>query len=95
VYAAGGEAFPPFAPPGTAHQNKLEIRFHGCAIEGNAGNYQVNAFGGHSFHPSLTPVGTYNATKVYLHGLSSNATVNAMNSFPAEPAGTNTVSVYR
>jgi hypothetical protein len=95
VYAAGAEAFPPFGPAGTGHHNKLDIKFNGCRIEDNAGSYQIIGFGGHSFHPSSTPVGTFNATRIYLQGLSNNATVSATPSFPAEPAGTNTIDVYR
>lgn len=95
VFGAGGEAFPPFGLPGTAHHNKLEISFHGCRIEDNIGTAQIMAFGGHSFHPLSTPVGTYNATEVYLDGLSKDVTVNPMPSFPIEAAGTNTVTVYK
>ena len=95
VHAAGGQAMPPFAVAGTAHHNNLKITFHGCAIEDNAGNFQINAYGAHSFHASSTPAGTFNATAVYLYGLSAKATVNAIASFPVETAGTNTVNVYR
>lgn len=95
VYAAGGEAMPPFAAAGTAHHNRLEISFNGCIIEDNTGSSQVNAYGGHSFHASLTPVGTNNATKIFLHGLSKQTTVSAVPSFPVEAEGTNTIAVYR
>jgi hypothetical protein len=95
VHAAGGQAMPPFDVPGTAHYNELEISFNGCVIEGNAGRSQINAYGAHSFYPSLTPAGTNNKTSIYLSGLSTSATVNSINSFPSEPAGTNTVNVYR
>lgn len=95
LFVAAGQAMPPFAPAGSAHNNQVDISFHGCTIEDNIGNFQINVYGGHSFHPSLTPVGTYNAAKLYLHGSSKNATVNAVNSFPVETAGTNTVNVYK
>jgi hypothetical protein len=95
VHAAGGQAMPPFAAAGIANYNKLEISFHGCNIKDNAGNFQINAYGAHSFHPSLTPAGIYNSTAVYLYGLSANSSVNSVSSFPTEPAGTNTVNIYK
>ena len=95
VHAAGGQAMPPFDVPGTAHFNELEVSLNGCVIEDNGGSYQINAYGAHSFHPSLIPAGTNNKTSVYLRGLSSNASINSINSFPSEPAGTNTINVYR
>ena len=95
VHMAGGQSMPPFGPPGTAHRNTLSVSFHGATIEDNGGGYDINAYGGHSFYPSLTPVGTFNTAKLYLHGVSKKASVRAINSVPAEPAGTNTVAVYR
>jgi len=81
--------------PGTVNNNKLDISFYGCAIEGNAGNAQILAYGAHSAYPLPTPAGTYNETNIYLHGISANAAIGAMASLPAESAGTNTVAVYR
>lgn len=95
VWLAAGEAFPPFALPGTAQNNELEASFTACIIKDNYGNSQINAFGGHSFHPSSTPVGTNNSTKIYLRGINRGVTISETNSFPVEPAGTNTVTVYR
>jgi hypothetical protein len=95
VHAAGGQSMPPFDVPGTAHYNELELSFNGCIIEDNAGSSQINAYGAHSFHSSLTPAGTNNATKIFLHGLSKQTTVSAVPSFPVEAAGTNTIAVYR
>jgi hypothetical protein len=95
VFAAGGGSMPLFGLPGTVNNNKLDISFYGCAIEGNAGTAQILAYGAHSAYPLPTPAGTYNATNIYLHGISANATVSAAASLPAEPAGTNTVNVYR
>ena len=89
-----------FGLPGTAHNNKLQISFHGSAIEDNIGNAQINAYGAYSYY-SLPPlnnntlVGTGNKTTVYLHGQSSRTVVNAINSIPTEAAGTNTINVYR
>lgn len=81
-----------FGLPGTVNNNKLDVSFYGCVIEGNA---QILAYGAHSTYPLPTPAGITNATNIYLHGISANATISATASFPAEPAGTNTVNVYR
>ena len=94
VYVAGAEAFPPFGMPGAAHHNTLDIRFYGCTIEDNAGSTQIIGYGGNSLHPLPTLIGTYNTTNIYLYGKSANVTVAATPSFPAEPAGTNTINVY-
>ncbi len=95
MHAAGGQSMPPFDPPGTAHNNQLDVRLFGCDLTDNSGNFQINAYGAHSFYPMLIPAGTGNTTRFYLHGLSAHATVNAMNSYPAEPAGTNSVTVFQ
>jgi hypothetical protein len=95
VFAAGGGSMLLFGLPGTVNDNKLDVSFYGCVIEGNAGNAQILAYGAHSTYPLPAPAGTGNATNIYLHGISANATISATASFPAEPAGTNTVNVYR
>jgi hypothetical protein len=95
VFGAAGVCVPPFGLPGSVDHNNLEINFHGCTIENNIGNYQINVYGGFSLYPLPTPVGTYNSTILRLFGVSSDATVNAIPSVPAEPAGTNTVAVFR
>ena len=95
LYAQGAECLPPNGPLGEAHHNRLDISFHGCVIEDNAGSAQIIGFGGNSTYPLPTPVGTYNIANIYLTGRSANVSVNAVNSVPVEPAGTNTVSVLR
>lgn len=95
IHAAGGQAMPPFNIPGSTHFNELEINLNGCEIGGNGGAAQVNVYGAHSFYPSSTPAGTSNKTNIYLRGISADVSVNSMNSFPNEAAGTNTVNVYR
>ena len=95
VFAAGGGSMLLFGLPGTVNDNKLDVSFYGCVIEGNAGNVQILAYGAHSTYPLPTPAGTGNTTNIYLRGISANATISATASFPAEPAGTNTVNVYR
>lgn len=95
VFAAGGGSMLLFGLPGSVNENKLDLNFYGCVIEGNGGNAQILAYGAHSSFSLPTPAGTGNATNIYLHGISTNATISATASFPAEPAGTNTVNVYR
>lgn len=94
VYIAAGSGMATDLP-GTANNNQVEAHFHDCIIEDNIGNFQMNAFGGRTIYPSPEPVGINNTTKLYLYGLTANIAVNAVNSIPAEPAGTNTVNVYR
>ena len=100
IFAPASLAMTQFGPPGTAHNNKLDITFHGSAIEDNIGNAQINAYGAYSYYalPPLnnsTIVGLNNKTNVHLHGLSTNVTVTAVNSLPAETACTNTVNIYK
>jgi len=95
VFAAGGGSMPLFGLPGFVNNNKLDISFYGCSLEGNAGVAQILAYGAHSAYPLATPAGTYNATNIYLHGISANTTVSATASFPSEPAGSNTITVHQ
>jgi len=95
VFAAGGGSMLLFGLPGAVNDNRLDVSFYGCIIEGNAGNAQILAYGAHSTYPLAAPAGAGNATNIYLHGISANATISATAIFPAEPAGTNTVNVYR
>ena len=89
-------AYNPIAiQPGTVNNNSLEISFWGCSIEGNAGAYSINAYGAISFYPSATHAGSDNKVILRLNGLSKQATVNAILCLPTEPAGTNTVNIYR
>jgi hypothetical protein len=90
VFAKAGY-LPATHVPFTANNNKLKISFYGCPIEANYGTFQINAYGAYSLNPS--PAGTNNKTEIHLHGISKQATYNAINSYPNEPAGTNTVSV--
>jgi hypothetical protein len=92
---ARGAYNPSAIQPGTVNNNTLEISFWGCSIEGNAGAYSINAYAAISFYPSPTPAGSDNKVILRLNGLSKQATVNAISSLPTEPAGTNTVNIYR
>lgn len=95
VFAAGAESWLPLPLPGNAHHNQLDISFHGCTIEGNEGDAQIICYGAISYHPVPTLVGTYNTTNIYLYGKSADAVVSATPSVPAEPAGTNTITIYQ
>ena len=95
IFAAGGGSMFLFGLPGTVNDNKLDISFYGCAIEGNVGTAQILAYGAHSTYSLPTPAGIYNETNIYLHGISANATISSIASLPVEPAGTNIINVYR
>jgi hypothetical protein len=94
VFAASA-IVPETTKPGAVYNNKVQINFWGCFIEGNAGPFNINAFGAYSLYPSTTPAGSNNNTTILLDGLSRNVKVNAIGSFPDEPAGTNTVNINR
>jgi hypothetical protein len=90
IYAAGGLSLRGGAAD--ASNNRLEISLWGCPISGNQGR-DIEAYG--AFSNSATLAGTNNVVNIHLHGVSANATVNTTPSFPAEPAGTNTVNIFR
>lgn len=92
---ARGAYNPSTIQPGAINNNTLEVSFWGCTIEGNAGGYSINAYGAISFYPSAAPAGSNNKVIFRLKGLSKQATVNAISCFPTEPAGTNTVDIFR
>ena len=94
MYASGGQVSAN-SLPGTSSDNKLEINLWGCRFEGNIGSYDINAFGARSTYLSANTAGTNNVVNIHLHGTSANATVNAIPSFPIEPAGTNIINVYK
>ena len=81
--------------PETINNNQLEAVFKGCRIEDNIGDNQINAFGAYSNLASPLPAGYHNNVVITLLGISKKATVNAVASFPAEPAGTNAITVHR
>ncbi len=78
--------------PGTVVSNTVETVLKDCRIENNLGTSQINIFGAYS---NLFPVaaGSYNNALLTLIGISKNASVNAVTSFPVETSGTNTVTV--
>ncbi len=77
---------------GDASGNKLVTKLTGCKISANQ-NKDIVAFGAFSTAP--TPAGTNNVVEIHLQGVSKKATVDATPSKPNEPAGTNTVSIFR
>ena len=81
--------------PGTLFNNTVNAIFKDCKFENNLGSNQINVFGSYSSLPSLVPAGSNNSAFLTLIGISTSATVNAVPSFPVEPAGTNTVVVTK
>jgi hypothetical protein len=90
IYAAGGLSLRGGAAD--ASNNRLEISLWGCIISGNQGR-DIKAYG--AFSNSAFLAGINNVVNIYLHGVSANANVDATPSFPVEPAGTNTVNIFR
>jgi len=78
--------------PGTVGSNTVEAVFKDSRIEDNLGTSQINIFGAYSNLFPL-PAGSYNNAVLTLIGISKKATVNAVTSFPFEPAVTNTITV--
>jgi hypothetical protein len=72
--------------------NRLIMTLWGCPVSDNH-EPGINAFGARS--TSGAPAGTNNVAVIHLHGLSKQTTVQATPSFPAEPAGTNVVKVFK
>lgn len=100
VFAPSGLAMTQFGPPGTTHDNKLTISFYGCKIADNIGDAQINIYGAYSYYAlpptnNLTLAGSDNETNLFLFGSSTNASVNAVNCFPSELAGTNKANIYK
>ncbi|HEX5655497.1 MAG TPA: hypothetical protein VFX58_20645 [Chitinophagaceae bacterium] len=73
--------------------NILKMELFGCDISNNNGT-DINAYAAWC-PPAAVLAGTNNLVDLHLHGVSALATVEAVHSSPAEPAGTNVVSVYR
>lgn len=98
IFIAGGNVgklAPSTGNPGTLFNNTVNAIFKDCLIENNLGSSQINIFGSYSSLTSLVPAGSNNSAFLTLLGISNTVTVNAVPSFPVEPAGTNTVIVQR
>jgi hypothetical protein len=74
-----------------ASDNKVVLKLTGCSISGNKG-FDIVAFGALSTTGAVE--GTANIVEVHLQGVSKNATINADDSLPDEPAGTNKVIIH-
>ncbi len=85
VYAAAGYGT-------NVSNNSMILKFWNCNISNNNAT-DFYAYG--AWSTTATIAGTNNLLKVYLFGISANATVDAVASIPAEPGGTNVVSVYQ
>lgn len=76
-----------------ASNNTMKLRFFGCDISNNNGT-DIYAYGAWC-PPACVLAGMNNLLEIWLYGNSASATVDAIASSPAEPAGTNVVNVYR
>jgi hypothetical protein len=92
--ALAGEAY-------SASGNTLLVRFTDVIVGGNHPYDDFNAFGASCTTSScLTPLvplpaGTDNHTLIHLRGVSNAIAINAVDSEPPDPTGTNTVKVVR
>jgi hypothetical protein len=77
---------------GATSNNSIDVRLSGCQIYGNQ-IVNFRAFGSRSGSGSLG--GTNNHANVTLRGTSRTLKLDAINSFPEDPARTNTVTVVR
>lgn len=94
VYAVGGfNSVNNITGYNRASNNKMKLEFYGCDISNNNGA-DIYAYGAWCFAAAVL-AGTHNILDIYLHGISSNASVVVTQSEPAEPSGTNVVNVYR
>ena len=75
-----------------AFDNTLELDLHSAKIDDNDGP-DIAAWG--AISSAALPAGTGNVASIVLRGASKKATVNAVDSDPAEPAGTNHVTIVR
>jgi len=90
VLVVGGDVIGPTA---TTSSNAVIVRLWGCKVAGNQ-NSDFQAFGARSVDPSRIS-GVDNHTTIELHGVSKRIDVVAMDSSPADPSGSNTVTIIR
>jgi hypothetical protein len=90
IMVVGGDVL---GPTGTASSNTAVVRLWGCKVDGNQ-NIDFQAFGAFSVDPSRL-AGIDNHTTVELYGVSKRIAVLAVNSAPADPSGSNTVTIIR
>jgi len=75
-----------------ANDNTVQLELHSVKISDNGGP-DVAAWG--AISSTLQPAGTGNVAAITLQGSSKKATVAPTNSSPAEPGGTNRVTIVR
>jgi hypothetical protein len=73
--------------------NRLEISLSDCPFSGNKGS-DIIGFGALS-SSATNPAGNNNVVAIELRGISKSVTPVTTASSPAEPAGTNTINVFR
>ncbi len=90
IRAVGGETLSPTA---TASHNTVVVRLWGCRVTGNQ-RADFEAWGAHSSDPSRV-AGVDNHAIIELHGVSKRIDVMGGDSSPADPSGTNTLTILR
>ena len=78
---------------GEASNNRVTMNLWGCTISDNQGAADIYGYGAYS--EIANPAGTNNTVQIQLNGVSKKATNISIASLPAEPAGTNTVNIFR
>jgi hypothetical protein len=96
ILVIGGDAPAPFKYFPFFHvetsSNTVVMRLTGCRISGNRG-VDIEAWGAHSSNPSS--FGVHNRVLIELRGVSEQADVEGGASWPADPSGSNTLTVIR
>jgi hypothetical protein len=90
VLVVGGDILSPTA---TTSHNTVIVRLWGCTVSGNQ-RVDFEAWGARSSDPSRV-AGVDNHATIELHGISKQIGVTGGNSSPADPSGTNTLTVIR
>jgi hypothetical protein len=80
--------------PNTASHNAVTVALWGSVVSGNQ-NVDFLAFGARSVGTPVGVSGVDNHVTIELHGVSKRIDVVTANSLPADPAGTNSVTVIR
>jgi hypothetical protein len=78
---------------GEASNNRVTMNLWGCTFSNNQGAADIYGYGAYS--EIANPAGIHNLVQIQLNGVSKKATVIAIGSLPAEPAGTNVVNIIR
>ena len=78
----------------SASNNTVRVALWGTKVSGNQG-VDFQAYGARSVAVPSGISGTNNHVTIELHGVSKQIDVDAVNSLPADPSGTNTITVVR